>query len=151
MSLPLHGQGADSPRPEPTHFPPEPAEAVAALEAAASAAGDERDRLLRQAVATWPTLLDGWARLAQEALARNEVVEAYAYARVGYHRGLDRARQAGWRGAGPVPGDHPPNQGFVRSVWMLGRAAAGIGESDEAQRCQDLLADLDPQNGLGVA
>lgn len=149
MTLPLHGQ-ADPERPGPTYFEPEPADAMAALEAAASASGDERDRLLRDAVAAWPTLLDGWARLAEHVFAQGRAVEAYAYARVGYHRGLDRARASGWRGTGPVPADHPPNQGFVRSVWMLGRAAAAIGETDEAQRCRDLLADLDPDDGLGV-
>lgn len=150
MTLPLHGQASDADRPGPTYFEPEPAGAVAALEAAAGATDAERDRLLRDAVASWPALLDGWARLAQDALARGQAVEAYAYARVGYHRGLDRARQSGWRGTGPVPGDHAPNQGFVRSVWMLGRAAEAIGETPEAQRCEDLLVDLDPDDGLGV-
>ena len=45
----------------------------------------------------WPRFLDGWARLGQ--LARDPV-EGYACFRVGYHRGLDRLRQSGWRGSG---------------------------------------------------
>jgi hypothetical protein len=37
-----------------------------------------------------------------------------------------------------------PNRGFLRSVAILARAAAAIGEDDEAQRCAALLADCDP-------
>lgn len=141
MNLPMHGV-------EPTHFEPEPPEAQEALDRALQASGDERDRLLRDAVAATPTLLDGWARLAEGALAAGSAVEAYAYARVGYHRGLDRARSSGWGGQGPVPGDHPPNHGFLRSVAMLRRAAAAIGEDHEAERCATLLAELDPDGAL---
>jgi hypothetical protein len=145
MTLPLHGD-----EPEPVYFEPEPSAAREALEAALSADGSEHDRLLRDAVASHPTLLEGWARLAEHALAEGRAVDAYAYARVGYHRGLDRARQSGWRGTGPVPPDHPPNAGFVRSVWMLGRAATAISEADEAERCDALLADLDRDDALEV-
>lgn len=141
MNLPLHGV-------TPTYFEPEPPAAQQALDAALAATGDERDRLLRTAVAAHPTLLEGWARLAEAALAAGRAVEAYAYARVGYHRGLDRARQSGWGGQGPVPGDHPPNHGFLRSVAALGGAAEAIGEDDEAQRCRTLLAELDPEEAL---
>jgi hypothetical protein len=72
------------------------------------------------------------------------VIESYAYARVGYHRGLDALRRSGWKGRGPVPFSHEPNRGFLRSVYALGRAADAIGEVDEAQRCQALLHDSDP-------
>jgi hypothetical protein len=71
------------------------------------------------------------------------VIESYAYARVGYHRGLDALRRSGWKGRGPVPFSHEPNRGFLRSVYALGRAADAIGEVDEAQRCQALLHDSD--------
>jgi hypothetical protein len=37
-----------------------------------------------------------------------------------------------------------PNQGFLRALGALHRAAAAIGEADEAQRTLDLLADSDP-------
>jgi Protein of unknown function (DUF3151) len=68
-------------------------------------------------------------------------VESYAYARTGYHRGLDALRRAGWRGQGPIPWEHEPNQGFLRSLRALGRAAEAIGESDEAERCDTFLRD----------
>ncbi len=84
-----------------------------------------------------------WAVLAERALAAGEPVQAYAYARVGYHRGLDALRAAGWRGTGPVLWEHQPNQGFLRALAALGRAAGAIGETTEEQRCADFLADCD--------
>jgi hypothetical protein len=71
------------------------------------------------------------------------VVESYAYARVGYHRGLDALRRHGWKGHGPVPWAHRPNQGFLRSLFALGRAAAAIGETEEAHRCRAFLDECD--------
>ncbi|HEY8729432.1 MAG TPA: DUF3151 domain-containing protein, partial [Acidothermaceae bacterium] len=71
-------------------------------------------------------------------------VAAYAYARTGYHRSLDQLRRAGWKGHGPVPWEHEPNRGFLRSLNALGLAAAAIGEDDEAARCSDFLRDSSP-------
>lgn len=85
-----------------------------------------------------------WALLAEDAWAEGRTVDSYAYARVGYHRGLDALRRAGWRGAGPVPWSHEPNRGFLRSLYSLGRAAAGIGESEEVERIRTFLRDSDP-------
>ena len=85
-----------------------------------------------------------WAQLAEDAFDDGETVEAYAYARTGYHRGLDSLRKAGWRGQGPVPWEHEPNRGFLRALYALGRAAAGIGESEEVQRIRTFLDDSDP-------
>lgn len=85
-----------------------------------------------------------WAELAEGALAEDKVITAYAYARTGYHRGLDQLRRHGWRGHGPVPYDHVPNRGFLRCVAVLARAADTIGETDEYQRCLDLIDDCDP-------
>jgi hypothetical protein len=99
---------------------------------------------LRRAAATHPTHLDAWARLAEHALAAGDPVAGYAFARTGYHRGLDRVRKAGWRGEGPVPWHHEPNRGFLRSVRALERTAREIGETDEAERCRAFLAELDP-------
>jgi hypothetical protein len=48
---------------------------------------------------------------------------------------------SGWKGHGPVPWEHEPNRGFLRSLHMLGVAAAAIGEDDEAERCADFLRD----------
>lgn len=91
-----------------------------------------------------PTSSLAWAILAEEALAEDKAVTAYAYARTGYHRGLDQLRRNGWKGFGPVPYDHEPNQGFLRAVAALARAAEAIGETDEVARCRDLLEDCDP-------
>ena len=44
-------------------------------------------------------------------------------------------------GSGPIPWEHQPNRGFLRSLHALGRAAAAIGETDEEERCQVFLAD----------
>jgi len=86
-----------------------------------------------------------WAALAVDALGRDAQVEAYAYARTGYHRGLDALRRAGWRGTGPVPWAHEPNQGFLRALWALAQAAQAIGETDEYERCSKFLTDCDPE------
>ena len=92
-------------------------------------------------VARWPRFLDGWARLGQ--LGRDDV-EAYACFRVGYHRGLDRLRQSGWRGSGYVRWRHETNRGFLRALDGLRRMAAAIGETDEAERCAQFIGQLDP-------
>ena len=68
-------------------------------------------------------------------------VEAYAYARTGYHRGLDALRRNGWKGHGPIPWSHEPNQGFLRCLAALATAAGEIGETEEEQRCWTFLAD----------
>jgi Protein of unknown function (DUF3151) len=94
--------------------------------------------------AAFPASSAAWARLAELALAADHPVEAYAYARTGYHRGLDALRRSGWKGNGPVPWAHVPNQGFLRALHALGQAAAAIGEDDEAARCQQFLTDSDP-------
>ena len=94
--------------------------------------------------AAHPSASVAWAALAEGALASNadgKAVTAYAYARTGYHRGLDQLRRAGWRGNGPIPWEHEPNRGFLRSLYLLGRAAGAIGERDEARRCEQFLRD----------
>lgn len=85
-----------------------------------------------------------WATLAEESLDVGQPVTAYAYARTGYHRGLDQLRRAGWKGFGPVPWEHESNRGFLRALNALGVAAGAIGEDDEAKRCADFLADSSP-------
>ncbi|NBO46194.1 MAG: DUF3151 domain-containing protein, partial [Actinobacteria bacterium] len=78
---------------------------------------DEAVGLLNQGMApvevaaVHPTSSAAWAVLAERALADGRTIEGYAYARVGYHRGLDLLRRNGWRGHGPVPWEHEPNQG----------------------------------------
>jgi Protein of unknown function (DUF3151) len=94
--------------------------------------------------AAHPSSSVAWAALAEGALADEKAVTAYAYARTGYHRGLDQLRRNGWKGFGPVPYRHEPNRGFLRCVAALAQAANTIGEGDEYQRCLDLLDDCDP-------
>lgn len=91
-----------------------------------------------------PDSLICWALLAEGSLNAGTLpadIAAYAYARTGYHRGLDLLRKSGWRGSGSIPWEHQPNQGFLRSLWALSRAAERLGESDEAQRCRQFLRD----------
>ncbi len=92
-----------------------------------------------EVAARWPTHLAAWAELADAAFAAGRPVESYAYARVGYHRGLDALRRSGWKGHGPVPWRHEPNQGFLRALHALALAAEAIGEDAEAQRCSTFL------------
>ncbi len=118
----------------------EPAALTALADALSRDPSDRRDAV-SAVVARWPRFLDGWARLGQYA---RDDVEGYAAFRVGYHRGLDRLRQNGWRGSGYVRWMHPENRGFLRSLDGLHRMAAAIGERDEAERCLLFLQQLDP-------
>jgi hypothetical protein len=117
-----------------TRLPEDPAAAALAAEGAdlTSIAGE------------YPASSLGWALLAEQALADNTAdgtIRAYAFARTGYHRGLDALRRSGWRGSGPVPWEHEPNRGFLRALWALSVAARRIGEIDEQQRCAQFLRD----------
>ena len=127
--------------PPETVLDPEPADARAALSDAREAPHDQRRDAIAAVVARWPRYLDAWARLGD--VARDDV-EAYACYRVAYHRGLDRLRGSGWRGAGYVRWRDETNRGFLRSLDGLRRAAAAIGEDDEAARCAEFLHQLDP-------
>ena len=127
--------------PPETVLDPEPADAVAALDAALGLPPEQQRAAVAQVVARWPRYLDGWARLGE--LGR-DVMEQYAAHRVGYHRGLDRLRGSGWRGSGYVRWSHPENRGFLRALAGLQAAAAQIGEDDEAERCALFLRQLDP-------
>jgi hypothetical protein len=139
-----------SPRRHETVLPDEPAEALAALDAAL--ARPDATTALRDLVVLWPTLVDGWARLGQQAWRDGEhPATVYAYARVGYHRGLDRLRRHGWGGVGMVRWAQPGNRGFLRSLHLLMVATAAVGEADEAQRCREFLLELDPEDGAGAA
>ncbi|GHH69475.1 hypothetical protein GCM10018793_01970 [Streptomyces sulfonofaciens] len=120
--------------PEPTRLPdtPENADATRLLDEGTSAT---------EVAARYPAFSLAWAVLAEEALSAGRSVEAYAYARTGYHRGLDQLRRARWGGHGPVPYDHRPNHGFLRCLAALARAASAIEETEEATRCRDFLRD----------
>src|SRR5947209_7974630 len=63
----------------------------------------------------------------------------------------DALRAAGWRGSGYVRWRHESNRGFLRSLDALRAAAAAIGETEEEQRCDLFLRQLDPEWGVGTA
>lgn len=111
-------------------------------DALAAASGDLD--LLRATVAAHPTSSLAWATLADAVFDPDRPLESYAYARVGYHRGLDALRKAGWRGTGPIPWSHEPNRGVLRSLYALRRAADAIGEADEVARLDEFLRTSDP-------
>jgi hypothetical protein len=123
--------------PAPTLLPEDPATALlgAGQDPAAVAAAH-------------PTSSAAWAALAAAALdagsSTGAAVQAYAYARTGYHRGLDALRKNGWKGYGPVPWSHVPNQGVLLSFFLLGKAAGLIGEVVEVDRLEALLDESDP-------
>ncbi|GIG40264.1 DUF3151 domain-containing protein [Cellulomonas phragmiteti] len=117
--------------PAPTLLPADGPDAAA--RAALAGGADPRD-----AVPAAPAASLVWALLAERS---EDPVAAYAYARTGYHRGLDALRGAGWRGRGPVPAAHEPNQGFLRALLALATAAEAIGETAEAERCRQFLRD----------
>src|SRR5205823_10246729 len=68
--------------PPPTLLPDEP-EPRTQLEAGTDPAS---------VAARFPTHSAAWAALADAAWSRGATIESYAYARVGYHRGLDALR-----------------------------------------------------------
>ncbi|MCW2847593.1 MAG: hypothetical protein JWR90_1567 [Marmoricola sp.] len=122
--------------PPPTLLPEDPA-------AGEIASGAQAEDVVRH----HPESPIAWATLAEQALADADVddVTAYAYARVGYHRSLDSLRRNGWKGHGPVPWEHEPNRGFLRSLAALALAAGRIGEYHEADRCDQFLRDSSPE------
>jgi hypothetical protein len=96
---------------------------------------------LGELVAGDPTFIAGWAALS---VLGTEPVERYAYARVGYHRGLDALRANGWGGSGLVRWSQPTNRPFLSCLVRLREAAREIGEVAEVARIDAFLRDLDP-------
>ena len=130
--------------PDPDDSAPQVAVASAAFQAGQSTASAYRERL-NAIAARYPTCLNAWAALGELALP-DDVIAAYAFFRVGYHRGLDRARASGWRGTQPLSWEHESNRGFLRCLYGLMCAATAIGEAAEANRTRQFLLDLDPSN-----
>lgn len=124
-----------------TVLPDDPPVVIARLEAAGAGPPDQRRHAVSEVVRAAPACAAAWAALG--ALARDDV-EAYACFRVGYHRGLDALRRAGWKGSGYVRWVHPSNRGFLRCLDGLRAAAGAIGEADEEERCAQFLVQLEP-------
>jgi hypothetical protein len=134
-------------------MPPEPEDAVEALAEAlhiGETGTPERRAALAAVARSWPSFVAGWAHLAAEARALGQEVEAYAFARTGYHRALDRLRGNGWRGMGLVVWEHEPNRSALLAFHELLRAAEAIGETPEVERMRTLLLDSDPSDPLEV-
>ena len=120
------------------------AQAQAALAAGEIEAAAYRQRL--NAIASqYPASLSAWAALGELALV-DDAVAAYAFFRVGYHRGLDRARAGGWNGTQQLRWQDEPNRPFLRCLNGLRQAAEAIGESAEVTRIGHFLRDLDPDH-----
>jgi Protein of unknown function (DUF3151) len=153
--LPVSGRppaAASSPPRHETILSAEPEDALSELREALAVPDDSARRLaLTRVAADHPTLLEAWARLSELSLAGGDAVVAYAFARVAYHRGLDRMRREGWGGTGLVRWAQPSNRGFLRGLHALLAASAAIGEGDESSRCREFLLELDPDDALGVA
>ena len=124
-----------------TVLPAEPTALRAELLDALAQPGERRRHAVSDVVRSEPRSLDAWAALG--SLARDDV-EAYACFRVGYHRGLDALRRAGWKGSGLVRWSHEENRGFLRCLDGLRSAAGAIGEQAEEERCAQFLRQLDP-------
>jgi hypothetical protein len=119
--------------PAPTLLPEDPATQLLSSGTAAT-----------EAATSYPASSLAWAMLAEDRLGSGDTLTGYAFARVGYHRGLDALRRSGWKGFGPIPWSHAPNQGFLRCLAALALGAERIGEADEAARCRQFLIDADP-------
>jgi hypothetical protein len=125
-------------------LPADPPDVKRALDEATDAAG------VREILRATPLSLEGWSRLGDLVYEIEDDIDAYAYYRVGYHRGLDQLRGAGWRPDRHVLWAIESNRGFLRSLYGLMRAAAAIGEGVEARRCREFLVQLDPSDYFGV-
>jgi hypothetical protein len=113
----------------------------AAYQAALTLDRTARKVAIGDLVAEQTTFIEGWAALATLG---QEPIERYAYARVGYHRGLDALRANGWGGSGLVRWSVPSNRPFLTCLVRLREAARAIGEAAEVARIDAFLRDLDP-------
>jgi Protein of unknown function (DUF3151) len=127
--------------PPDTTLPPPPPAATTRLANASDVPARARHDAVADVVRAFPEWSEAWAALGD--VARDDV-EAYACYRVGYHRGLDALRRAGWRGSGFVRWVHRSNRGFLRCVDGLRAASAAMGETAEEERCALFLRQLDP-------
>ncbi len=124
-----------------TILPPVTDEVREAFRAALTLDRGARKIAVGELVAEHPTYLEGWAELSTLA---GEPIEAYAYARVGYHRGLDALRGNGWGGSGLVRWSVASNRPFLTCLVRLRESARAIGETAEVTRIDAFLRDLDP-------
>ncbi|AOX06135.1 hypothetical protein BJP05_08250 [Corynebacterium sp. NML98-0116] len=118
--------------PDPIHLPEDPATGCDLLADATAVAHPDSPAV--------------WAARAERELADGDTIVAYAYARTGYHRSLDRLRANGWKGWGPVPTSHEANVPVLKAIAMLALASKAIGDDAEYDRCRQMLSDADPDS-----
>lgn len=116
--------------PPPLHLPDDPAKG--------------KDLLARETALAHPDSPAVWAARAEKELDGGDELVAYAYARTGYHRSLDRLRANGWKGWGPVPASHEANAPVLKAIAMLALTSKAIGDDAEYDRCRQMLSDADP-------
>ena len=127
--------------PPETVLPAENPLAIESLNEALQASKGQIRDAIAEVIADWPNNLLAWATLGD--FGRDQV-ESYAAYRVGYHRGLDRLRQSGWKGSGFVLWDKTENLGFLRCLEGLAELSNEIGDTEESDRCFHFLKQLDP-------
>ncbi len=128
--------------PPETILPPPPGDAGAELDRALQLEPEQRRATI--SVDRRPAIPASSTRGPNSDAIGRDDIEAYAYFRVGYHRGLDTLRGSGWRGSGYVRWQHETNRGFLRALEGLEQTAGRIGETDEQERCDLFLRQLDP-------
>ena len=116
--------------PPPLHLPDDPAKG--------------KDLLARDTALAHPDSPAVWVARAEKELDGGDELVAYAYARTGYHRSLDRLRANGWKGWGPVPASHEANAPVLKAIAMLALTSKAIGDDAEYDRCRQMLSDADP-------
>ena len=127
--------------PPETVLPAENPLAIESLNEALQAPKAQIRDAIAEVIADWPNNLLAWATLGD--FGRDQV-ESYAAYRVGYHRGLDRLRQSGWKGSGFVLWDKTENLGFLRCLEGLAELSNEIGDTEDSDRCFHFLKQLDP-------
>lgn len=127
--------------PPETVLPAENPLAIESLNEALQAPKAQIRDAIAEVITDWPNNLLAWATLGD--FGRDQV-ESYAAYRVGYHRGLDRLRQSGWKGSGFVLWDKTENLGFLRCLEGLAELSNEIGDTEESDRCFHFLKQLDP-------
>ena len=127
--------------PPETVLPAENPLAIESLNEALQAPKAQIRDAIAEVIADWPNNLLAWATLGD--FGRDQV-ESYAAYRVGYHRGLDRLRQSGWKGSGFVLWDKTENLGVLRCLEGLAELSNEIGDTEESDRCFHFLKQLDP-------
>lgn len=89
-----------------------------------------------------------WAILAEGSLAAataDAELISYAFARTGYHRGVDSLQRLGWTEGTPAPWAHEPNRGFLRCLAWLAKLSGVLGDEAESERCWELLRTSSPR------